>query len=484
MTVNDDLLPKLKTAFIGLDTCYPLADGRRQRRIYLDSSASTLMLRPALDTARRYLHHYANTHTTVHTSARITARAMAWAYATTLDFLGAGRGRYLATFLGSGATAAINRAAAGLAQLRPEREVVLVSAMEHHSNDLPHRRHHKTVEHIPLVGEGPRSGVIDLDALAALLKRHGQRVNYVAVTGVSNVTGLLNPLAEIASLAHAHGAYLLVDGAQMSAHAPARLGERDIDLYAFSGHKIYAPGAPGVLVAKREIVEAMTPHELGGGMVSAVSQWGFDLAADPQEREQAGTPNIPGAITLACALATLKQVGMDRIFEQEQALVAQAMEALRHCPGLTLYGEAGEAPRVGSLAFNLDGIGHGLVAAILNDYHGIAVRNECFCAHPYVQEMLKEEFAALDIDGLSNEEVNRLFQDRRGMVRASFGLYTTQEEISALATALTDIATHIDRYRPLYQGCGDGSYRHRDFHPEEEGLFDIEQALAEQLDQL
>ncbi len=480
----NDLLPKLRQAFIGLDTRYPLADGSTRRRIYLDSSASTLMLEPAFEAARHYLSHYANTHTTVHTAAKITARTMRWAGDTTLKFLGADPQHYLATFLGSGATAAANRAAAGLAQLRPERGVVLVSGMEHHSNDLPHRRHSKTVEHIPLQGGGPHPGAVDLGALAALLGKYEGQVNYVAVTGVSNVTGTINPLREIAALAHQHGAYLLVDGAQMSAHAPANLSANGIDLYLFSGHKVYAPGSPGILVGRRELIGAMPPHEVGGGMVAAVSKWGYDLAESLADREQAGTPNILGTITLACVLKTLQQAGMETIFAEEKALLRWSLEQLRQCHTITLYGEMETSERVGAIAFNLDGIGHGLVAAILNDYHAIAVRNECFCAHPYVQEMLSEEFASLNLDGLDNDAINRLFQDRRGMVRASFGLYTRREDIAALVAALKDIETNIERYRPLYRAYPDGRYEHRSFSPDPSALFDIDAALTTQLDAL
>ncbi len=480
----NDLLPKLRRAFIGLDNRYPLADGSSRQRIYLDSSASTLMMKPAYEAARHYLRHYANTHTSVHTSARITAQTMAWASETTLAFVGAEPQHYLATFLGSGATAAINRAAAGLAALRPERDVVLVSSMEHHSNDLPHRHHSNTVAHIPLRGAGAHPGTIDLDALEALLEQHQGRVNYVAITGVSNVTGIINPLKAIADLVHEHDAYLLVDGAQMSAHAPARLSANNIDLYAFSGHKVYAPGSPGVLVGKRELIAAMPPHEVGGGMVGAVSKWGYDLAAQLDEREQAGTPNIVGAITLACALKALQRADMETIFTQEKALLRWSLEQLRQCDTITLYGDANASERVGSIAFNLGDIGHGLVAAILNDYHAIAVRNECFCAHPYVQEMLSDEFARLNIDGLDNQQINRLFQDRRGMVRASFGLYTRREDITALVAALKDIETNIDHYRPLYQGDADGHYQHRHFKPATTDIFDIEQTLNAQLDAL
>lgn len=474
------LYSDLKTRFLGLDTHYPLADGSTRRRIYLDSAASTLMLAPALETATAFLAHYANSHSTAHHSARIATDCFEWARAQVLDFVRAPADDYACALIGSGSTAAVNRLAAGLAALRPERPVALVSTLEHHSNDLPHRRFNPELYHIPALGEGYQSGGIDLTALDRLLTEHAGRVNYVAVTGASNVTGEINPLREIAALCHRHDALLLVDAAQMAAHMPIDMRRDEIDFLVFSGHKIYAPGAPGVLVGRRELLAAMPPLEVGGGMVDYVSKHGFQFADDLADREQAGTPNLFGAVLLGAALATLQHVGMEVILQQELALVEHARQALARCPGLRLYGPT-EVQRLGVFSFNLPGIDHGLLAAILNDYYGIAVRNQCFCAHPYVRELLQEElWQAPDTD----DEELMLFQInlRKGMVRASFGLYTQVAEIDALADALCDIADRIEQYRPLYQPLADGNYRHRQFQPDSRTLFDPAATLNQLLE--
>jgi len=466
------LYKTLKNAFIGLNTRYKLANGKTARRVYLDSGASTLMMKPANDAVQSYLAHYANTHTTVHTSAKITSTTMTWAYNRVLDFVGADRNEYLCAFLGSGTTAAANRVADGLANLRPEKDVVLISSMEHHSNDLSHRAYSKTVEHIPLTGSGLLSGQVCIEGLKKLLEQYKNRVNYVAITGVSNVTGIINPIQEIAELVHRYDAYLVVDGAQMVAHMPVAMNTTDIDFFLFSGHKIYAPGSPGVLIGKRSIVDAMKPFQFGGGMVESVSKWGYVLSDDPLEREHAGTPNIPGAITLACALESLSRVGMQTIFEKERELIQYTLKKLETCRTSIIYGEQ-QSLRVASIAFNLKGIGHGLVAAILNDYHGIAVRNQCFCAHPYVQEMLIEEIEELACEDLDNDALEELIQDHRGMVRASFGLYTTEEDINALVNALINIEDNIDTYKTHYDKKKDGSYSHKTFGSDTQQYFSI-----------
>ena len=473
-------IERIKKRFIGLDTLYPLADGESGVRRYLDSSASTLMMQPALATATAYLPHYANTHTTVHTSAKITSAVMHWAHERIVTFLHADPAHYASILTGSGTTAAVNRIARGLAALRPEKDVVLVSMMEHHSNDLPHRLHAGRVEHIPLDIEGTYAGEIDLKALESLLEQYKGRVNYVAVTGVSNVTGIINPISRIAELVHRYDSYLLVDGAQMVAHMPVHLERDDVDLFVFSGHKIYAPGSPGVLVGKHSLLSKLEPSQLGGGMVSAVTQFSYLLEDELQEREEAGTPNIFGAVILACALEVLDRLGMEKIFQQEQSLVERVIKNLSACPDLKIYGDINSSRRVGSIAFNITGMDHGLVAALLNDYYGIAVRNECFCAHPYVKEMLKEELFSLDIEADSDEEELFLVNLKRGMVRASFGLYTTAEDIAALGDALRDIVEKREHYQALYEPQQDGSYRHMDFNPVVDDLFDLRQQLLAQ----
>jgi selenocysteine lyase/cysteine desulfurase len=473
----------VQSRFIGLDTGYPRADGPPGRRHYLDSAASTLMLRPAWETADAFLCHYANTHSLLHFGARIATHAYLWAHGRVLAFTGADPRSHTCIFAGSGSTAGFNRLARGLARLRPERPVVLVSDMEHHSNDLPHRKHAQTVEHVPLTGSAPAFGALDLDALRRLLEKHRGRVRYVAVTAASNVTGIINPLPAIAELAHRHGAWLLVDGAQWVAHAPVRMAD-GIDFLVFSGHKTYAPGSPGVIVGERALLSQIEPDEVGGGMVDDVSFQDYTVTDRLPEREEAGTPNIVGAVLLGAALDTLMQVGMDAIREHEQALLAPLMKALSARPGVRVYGDTdlARAPRVATLAFNLIGLDHALVAAVLNDYFGVAVRNACFCAHPYVREMLKPELweadADIDVEGESGLVALEL---RKGMVRASLALYTVQEDIDALLKGIDALLADPEGFRLRYDALADGLYRHRSFRVPVQALFDPGEELRRRM---
>lgn len=469
--LNDDkqngqmLLDAIRSDFIGLTTLYPLRTGRVTRRHYLDSTASTLMMKTAFEAAGIFLRHYSNTHSTAYHSAKISTNAMRWAHDRVLSFLGADKEKYVCVFHGSGATGCANRLAMVFKALRPEKSVVLVSLMEHHSNDLPHRRHAAVVEHIPLLKEGNSLGPISLNALEEKLTAHAGKVNYVAVTGVSNVTGIINPIQTIAELAHHYGAYLLIDGAQMVAHMPIRLQchnhpERDIDAFIFSGHKVYAPGSPGVLVVKKKLLEDVEPIELGGGIVDDVHQESYKVTNRFPDREHAGTPNITGAVTLAYALEVLDRIGMERIFEEEKTLIDGVMVRLRRIKGVEIYGHMDTKlyPRVGSIAFNLKGHDHGFISAALNDFHNVSVRNGCFCAHPYVRELLAESLWELDVSDKTDEEAEFFVNLKRGMVRASFGLYTNGEDIEALVRGLQDISANTDTYKTLYHPQKDGNY--------------------------
>ena len=263
---NSDLLASLQASFIGRDTEYPTVDGNRGPRIYLDSAASTLMMSPAYEVGHEFLVHYASTHSGLHYAARGASHAFEWAHQRVLDFVGASHDQYCTFFAGSGATAGFNRMAASLSRARPERDVALVSEMEHHSNDLPHRYHTTHVVHVPCLGEFERYGGLDMDRLREIVTEYGDRINYIAVTGASNVTGAITPLAEVAKIVHAVGANLIVDASQMIAHAPVSMDDADIDVLVFSGHKIYAPGSPGAVIAKKSVLYAIKPAELGGGM--------------------------------------------------------------------------------------------------------------------------------------------------------------------------------------------------------------------------
>ncbi len=461
------MMNKLAGQAVGLDLAFPLATGKTGRRIYLDSTASTLRLQVVEDVLNRYQPFYSNTHSLVHFGAQVSTTEYGWAHDMVLRFTSADPATYTAFFVGSGTTGGINRVARTLKQKRPDRDVVITTIMEHHSNDLPHRKHFGKVVHIP-ASMGTRSAV-DLGGLKKALEENSGRVNYVAVTGVSNVTGIINPIYEIAALAHQHGALIVVDGAQMVAHLPVQMSghadpSRNLDVLVFSGHKIYAPGSPGAVVARSELFQDLEPDEVGGGMVDDVWIDRYTPTARLPDREEAGTPNIPGAIGLAAALYALDRVGMDLVFEEECELVSYALERLRAIEGVVIYGEADLklCERAGAISFNIRGIHHALTAAVLNDYFGIAVRNECFCAHPYVREMITEMLAEEDED-LSVEQLEALAELQRGMVRASFGLYTTHADIDALVAAVGDISARRDFYAAQYDEDESGAFKHKVF---------------------
>jgi cysteine desulfurase/selenocysteine lyase len=371
--------------------------------------------------------------------------------------------------------------AASLSRARPERGIVLISEMEHHSNDLPHRYHNAQVVHVPCMGEFERYGGLDMDKLRAIFDEHGENINYIAVTGASNVTGAITPLAEVASLAHAVGAYLLVDASQMIAHAPVSMDQADIDILIFSGHKIYAPGSPGAVIAKKEVLNAIKPAELGGGMVDDVYLEEYMPTATLPDREEAGTPNIVGGIMLGAVLDLLHRVGMDTVREKEIGQIDFVWNGLKSIEGVSVYGpEPDDVPRTGTIAFNIKGFDHGLTAAALNDYHNIQVRNGCFCAHPYVRELLKRELWAMDIDpDAPNAEAD--VERKRGMSRASLGLYTTQSDLEKLIEGVRDLAGRRDEILANYEPVGSNGYRHKHFTPEATDLFDPERLLGQYL---
>jgi cysteine desulfurase/selenocysteine lyase len=479
MTDKIALLEKLQRSFIGLQTEYPTVNGSRGPRIYLDSAASTLMMEPAYNVGRNFLEHYASTHSELHYSAKGASQAFEWAHEKVLKFVDANADEYVSFFAGSGATAGFNRMSASLSRARTDRPVVLVSEMEHHSNDLPHRHHSQQVVHIPCNGELETYGGIDIEKLEVLIKEHGENINYIAVTGASNVTGVITPLAQVAELAHSVGAYLVVDTSQMIAHTPVSMNDANIDILIFSGHKIYAPGSPGAVICRRSVLASIKPAELGGGMVDDVYLAEYMPTDTLPDREEAGTPNIVGAIMLGAVLDLLRTVGMDNIRLKEIDLIDYLWQELSAIEGVSVYGPApSDAPRTGTVAFNIKGFDHGLTAAALNDFHNIQVRNGCFCAHPYVRELLKRELWDMDIDpDAPNSEAD--IERKRGMARASLGLYTTHNDLQALIVAVKDLVSRKDEILDCYEPIGSNGYQHREFKPAAKDIFDPRSVIHE-----
>lgn len=472
-TERQQRLEALRTAFTGLDTEYPLADGTTSSRTYLDSAASNLRLTVADDIVRRALRHYANTHSELHFGARITTHLYHQAHEIVSSFVDA-PDEYTSIFTGSGVTGGLNRMARVLAERRPERDVVITTLMEHHANDLPHRKHVGNVVHVPLEKDPDgEAGRVDMAALRSAVEEHADRLNYVAVTAASNVTGIVNPVHEIARLAHRAGALCVVDAAQSAAHVPFSVqgnGEDEaIDVLCMSGHKIYAPESPGVIVARKALFDGLEPQEVGGGIVDRVETGSYEITDALPAREEAGTPNLPGAFRLAATLYLLGRIGMDVIEEDERTLTQYALERFESIDGLKIYGShrLEVADRIGVITFNLDELPHGLVTAALNDYFGIAVRNECFCAQPFVRELLGRVGGGIE-DRTEGEDCAPDTQP--GMVRVSFGLYNTKADVDTAVEALADITARPDwyraRYRPVLDGSGDWVHREFEYAPE------------------
>jgi cysteine desulfurase/selenocysteine lyase len=260
---------------------------------------------------------------------------------------------------------------------------------------------------VPVDGE---TGLLDMDAYAGLLERDPK---LVAVTHVSNVLGTENPLAEISRLAHEAGALVLADGAQAAPKMTIDVAELGVDFYAITGHKLYAPTGIGALWARLDLLRAMPPFLGGGSMIRKVTKEGTTYA-DPPARFEAGTPAIAQAIGMASALRWMDALGMDSIREHEQQIADYALAQLGEVPGLRIFGPPAGPERLGPVSFELDGVHAHDVSEIL-DRHGVAVRAGHHCAQPLM--------------------------DRLGIpatARASFGVYTTPEEIDRLVEGLHD----------------------------------------------
>ena len=385
---------------------------------YFDHGASTHPPRVVLEAHREFLEkYYSNIHRGHHNLSMIASDLFDRVTETVANYVGADLERQT-VFLTTNTTSALDLASYAMA---PQEGVVLTTVLEHHSNDLPHRRHGKTV----MVGMR-EDGALDLEDLKAKLEQHP--VKLVAVTAASNVTGWMPPIHEIARLAHAKGAKILVDGAQILAHHTMSVKPFDdpghIDFFAAAGHKAYAPLGSAFLIAPKDFMDGLEPYLPGGGTVLAVTgdEAIWTTGAD---RHLGGTPNIPGAIAMAKALDFLRDVGLEAIRQHELELTEHALAELRSMEGVDVYGPPNPKDRLGVISFNVDGVHHDLVAAILNNEGAIATRNGCFCAHPYLHQLLGVGDVTDLVDRLRSGQETEL----PGAVRASMGIFNTPEEV-------------------------------------------------------
>jgi selenocysteine lyase/cysteine desulfurase len=398
--------------------------------IYLDHAASTHPCRRVIAGYTDFLaHRYANIHRGLHRLSMISTELFDRVSEVISTYIGANPRSHCIVYT-QNTTSALDLAAHVMAELPG---ITLSTEMEHHSNDLPHRQRGE-VKHVRVSADGR----LDLDHLDELLARH--RVKLVAVTGASNVTGWMPDIHGIADRAHRAGARILVDGAQLLAHYPIQMRSPSepghLDFVAAAGHKAYAPFGAAFLAGPRDLLDAAPPYQPGGGTVACVTADRVYWLPSP-DRHHGGTPNIPGVIAMASALEFLSEVGMPAIRAHELELLTYARERLAAIDGLTLYGPPAVDERLGVLSFNLTGVPHGVVSAVLNSEAGIATRNGRFCAHPYVHQLLGIE--AAEAEAIVERQLAGDRVELPGAVRASFGIYNTTEEVDRLAETLVQV---------------------------------------------
>ncbi|MGH9003002.1 MAG: aminotransferase class V-fold PLP-dependent enzyme, partial [Acidimicrobiia bacterium] len=400
--------PALPVPLVGDGLAVPCVDGQERPYLNLDSAASTNALPAVAGRVESFLPWYSSVHRGAGYKSRHATTAYEVARAAALAFAGRGVEDDDVAIIGRNTTEAINQLAYRL-RLDPDDHVVTTVA-EHHANMLPWGRlcRRRFVECTP-------EGTFSVDDVVAALDG-GPRPRLLAITGASNVTGWLPPLDEITERAHERGVPVLVDAAQLAPHRPLPAAA---DYLAWSGHKMYAPFGGGVLVGPRSTFTEGDPFLAGGGAVDLVDldevTW-----TDPPEREEAGSPNVIGAVALGAAIAEFGRLGWDGITAHDDELALHLRTRLGAVPGLRLLGPALPEPTLPLATFNVTGVHHALVAARLSAEFGIGVRHGCFCAHPYLLRLLA--LSPTQVESYRQAVLRHDRRDMPGAVRASAGL--------------------------------------------------------------
>ena len=374
--------------------------------VYLDNAATTQKPQVVLDALMAYYHEdNANVHRGVHTLAERATAAYEASREKLRQFINAKTTKEV--LFTRGTTTGLNWVGRFAERVLEPGDEVLISIMEHHSNVIPWQEACKKTG-AKLVYAYLKDGQLDMEDLTNKIT---EKTKFVSLAQVSNVLGCINPVKEIAQLAHQVGAYMVVDGAQSAPHMTIDVQDLDCDFFALSGHKMLGPTGIGVLYGKEEILNQMNPIEFGGEMIDFVYEQEATWKELPWKFE-AGTPNIAGAIALGAAVDYLTNLGMENVHAYEQELVDYVLPKLQAIEGLTVYGPEDLNQHTGVIAFNIDGLHPHDVATAL-DYEGVAVRAGHHCAQPLITHL-----------GISSA------------ARASFYVYNTKEDCDKLVEAI------------------------------------------------
>ncbi len=430
-----------KNLILGGNSMVRLANGNYVNYINFDNAATTPPFQSVINEIVSFSNIYSSVHRGTGYKSIVSSAIYDEGREIVLDFVGGNRDYHTVIFL-KNTTECINKLSYRLKDTLKDK-VVLSTYMEHHSNLLPWKYRY-TTDYI----EVDPFGRLSLDDLEFKLKLYKGKVGLVTVTGASNVTGYTNPIYTIAKLCHKYGAKVLVDGAQLIPHNPFKMKPIDspehIDYIVFSAHKMYAPFGIGALVSPKEIFEKGFSEQVGGGTVKFVSIEDT-IWADPPDKEEAGTPNLMGVVALSTSIKTLQKLNMRIIDTYEKSLTKYALELMKDIPGIILYDDMNVEEKVSIISFNMEGLKHNELSAIIAGEGGIALRNGCFCAQPYVQKLLK----------ISDEDIKKYMSNkslhRPGLVRISFGLYNDYNEIYLLAYLLREISNNLNFFKNKYR---------------------------------
>lgn len=387
--------------------------------VYLDNAATSQIPKFVEEKVRDFNEkERANVHRGVHALGLRATNQYESSRQKVANFIGANNAKEV--IFTSGCTDSLNLIAASFGEQNIQAgDEILVSIMEHHSNLLPWQQLAKRKQAKLNFIEINSDGLLDIENLKSKIN---SKTKIVALTHVSNVLGTINPIKELTDLAHEKGAIVVVDGAQAVGHFPIDVAELNVDFYAFSGHKMFAPTGIGVLYGKKDLLDKMPPYRLGGEMIANVTREGATWAEVPYKFE-AGTPNIAGAIGLGAAIDYLQSLDFDLIQKHEQELTSYALEKLKNVSGLTIYGPQKSNGRIGVISFNLKNIHpHDLATAL--DLDGIEVRAGHHCAQPLMASL-----------------------DTESTVRASLSIYNTKNDIDKLVSSLHEAKEFFSEFR-------------------------------------
>lgn len=377
--------------------------------VYLDNAATSQTPRQVVEGIEAmYYHTKANVHRGVHTLSQEATDLVEASREKVREFINASSIEEV--IFTRGTTEAINLVASSFGSLLSDDDEIIVTEMEHHANIVPwqllQRIKNVKLRVVPITDKGE----LRLDELEKLFN---SRTRLVSVCHISNVLGTINPVKEIAQMAHRHGAKVLIDGAQAVAHQAVDVQEIDADFYVFSSHKMYGPAGVGVLYGKKELLEQMPPYQGGGEMIGTVTFEGTTFAKLPFKFE-AGTPDFVDIAAFSRAIDYIKALGYDRISAHEHELLMRATAGLKSIPGMRIFGEADTKDAV--ISFLVNDVNSYDIGVLL-DKLGVAVRTGHHCAQPLM--------ARYGVDG---------------MVRASFAVYNTAEEVDRFVAATARVA--------------------------------------------